>query len=289
MPTLSPYYFSYSIDFNEEFFLQNFYNEINVDSTITKAISSITRNADIITVTMLDTLTSLEETALNALPAQHDPTPPPSGPLMREDGVAYATPKPSSYGMQMNDRDFRVSTCVLTDAFEDKKFNPATKQEEDWGEMSLNGVYKADGTAVADQADADANGVLSIFDFCAKLPADASLITYEMRDGILYVDPSIFVDPATPTYAERFGHRAYAVIAPDIPGSLGGSIAVFDGYLGGTPDLRVEALSPQAQVLDVSGPGGPAGVLLRLAIFHPAGSKLHHVMRLVMYRAPGTF
>lgn len=209
---------------------------------------------------------------------------------LREDGSLYAVSKPSSFGMEMNDRDFRISTCTLTDAVEDLKYNPFTMKEEPWSEMTLNGVYKDDnGTMVpvADQADADLNGILSVYDFSAKFSGVP--VTYEMRDGILYVDPSIFSDAANPTYAERFGHRAYSIIAPGIPGNLGGSIAVFDGYLGGTPDLKVEALSPQAVVLDPAGPAGAAGVLLRLAIFHPAGSKLHHVMRLVMYRAPGTF
>lgn len=216
-------------------------------------------------------------------------------PLVREDGVLYATPKPSSFGMEMCDRDFRVNTSIFAsaDSFEDLKVNPATNKEEDWSEMSLAGVYKDDGggnmISCTSQADADANCILSIFDYCAKLPGTSTVISYELRDGLLYVDPSLAANWNSMTETEKFGHRAYAVIAPAIPGSFGGSIAVFDSYLGTAPDRTVAALSPQAVILDPSGPGGDAGCLLRLFLFHPQGSKLSHVLRLVTYRAPGTF
>lgn len=217
-------------------------------------------------------------------------------PLVREDGVIYAVPKPSSFGYVMCDRDFRVSTSIFNaaDSFEDLKINPVTLVEDDWGEMSFNGVYKSDGGGgyipCTDQADADSNCVLSIWDYCAKLPADGSLIKYEMRDGLLYVDPGLpTVSWDALTEEDKWGHRAYAMIAPGIPGDLGGSIAVFDSYLGMSPNRTVAALSPQATVLDPSGPAGAAGCLLRLYVFHPAGSKLSHVLRLVTYRAPGTF
>ncbi len=212
-------------------------------------------------------------------------------PKLRNDGVQYSVPKPSSYGTEMCDRDFRINTSIYNgaDSFEDLKVNPSTRLEENWGEMALNGVYKADGSACADQADADANCVLSVWDYCARLPADQSLIAYEVRDGLLYVDPGLAADWSNMTETDKFGHRAYAVIAPGIPGAAGGSIAVFDSYLGVAPNRTVEALSPQATVLDPAGPGGDAGVCLRLYIFHPAGSKLSHVLRLVTYRAPGTF
>jgi len=214
--------------------------------------------------------------------------------LAREDGVIYSVPKPSSYGLEMCDRDFRINTCIYagSSAFEDLKLNTTTLKEDNWNEMSLVGVYKdvaGTMTLCTDQTDCDSNGILTVFEYCAKLPADSSLILYEMRDGILYVDPDLAVDWNNLTESEKFGYRTYAVIAPDIPAALGGSIAVFDSYLGMAPNRTVEALSPQATVLDPSGPGGAAGVVLRLYFYHPAGSKLSHVMRLVMYRAPGTY
>jgi hypothetical protein len=269
-------------------------------------VSSVYSVGDQFFVTFKDQLPSAQKDALDGSTDQAPLDPPDSAsilgqhaggdplttPLLRDDGVLYATPKPSSFGMEMCDRDFRVNTCILdpaADSFEDLKVNPSTRIEEDWNEMSLNGVYKADGSACSDQADADANGVLSVWDYCAKQPGTSNVITYELRDGLLYVDPGLATDWSNMTEQEKFGHRAYAVIAPDIPGSSGGSIAVFDSYLGIAPNRTVEALSPQATILDPTGPGGSAGALLRLYIFHPAGKKLSHVLRLVSYRAPGTF
>lgn len=207
------------------------------------------------------------------------------GPRQREDGVIYAVPKPSSFGFVMCDRDIRVNTCIVdsADSLQDLKMNTQTNKEEDWDEMELVGVYKDVAgvmTLCDDQADADANGALSVWDYVAKAGGDP--IVYEVRDGFLYVDPTL---PAN----ESWDHRAYAVVAPAIPGSMGGSIMVFDAYLGANPDNLVEALSPQATVMDPAGPGGAAAAVLRLYIVHPAGSKLSHVLRLVTYRAPGTF
>jgi len=209
-------------------------------------------------------------------------------PRVRDDGVIYAVPKPSSFGLVMCDRDMRIRTCLVdpTASVEDLKINTQTNLEESWGELSLVGVYKLVGGAVVacvDQTDADANGVLTMWDYGARMGgAGGAPILYELRDGLLYVDPTL---PAN----ELWRHRAYAVVAPSIPAFMGGSVVVFDAYLAVNPDNLVAALSPQATVLDPAGPGGPGGAVLRLYIYHPAGSKLSHVLRLVSYRAPGTF
>lgn len=212
---------------------------------------------------------------------------------VREDGVPYAIPKPSLYGSKLCDRDFRVTTSTVTqaDAIQDLRQNPATLLEEDWGELSLVGVYKDSGGAKVecdDQLDADANGTLSVFSYMARHPGSGDLISYELRDGMLYVDPSIFADASAPTAEERFGHRAYAVIAPLVPGAQGGNVGVFDGYLG-NPGLKIKSLSPQAEVLDPTTAAGAAGAEIRLYLHHPAGSKLSHVLRLVTYRPTGSF
>jgi len=231
---------------------------------------------------------------LDAIVAEHDGSPSPddvpqvvvaNNPLTREDGAVYSVPKPSSFGLIMCDRDIRLRTCLVAeaDSVEDLKINTQTMIEEDWGEMSLVGVFKlVDGERVAceGQADADENGTLTVWDYHAR--TGGAPIVYELRDGLLYVDPTIPAD-------EEFAHRAYAVVAPAIPAALGGSIAVFDGYLGANPDNRIEALSPQATVLDPFGPAGAAASTLRLYVVHPAGAKYTHVLRLVSYRAPGTF
>jgi len=213
-------------------------------------------------------------------------------PLQREDGVEYSVPKAASFGYEMCDRDFRVNTGKFTaaESFEDVKINPATLLEESWGELSQIGVYKdVSGTMTlcTDQADVDAAGILSVWEYAAKV--SGTPIRWEVRDGAIYVDPAIHAIPDTPTETERFGHRVYSVFAPTIPGNLGGSIAVFDGYMGSSKGLKVVALSPQASVLDPAGAAGAAGAALRLYLYYPIGTKLSHVMRLVTYRAPGTF
>jgi len=255
-------------------------------SAITKALDSVLVAGGNCVVTFKADLSAGEEAALEALVFAHSGAPiPPVMPKLREDGVAYAVPKPSSFGLVMCDRDMRINTCIVAaaDAVEDLKMDTSTNKEVAWDELTLVGVYKnVNGTMTlcTTQGDADSNGVLSVWDYTAKLSGDPLL--YEMRDGMLYVDPAL------PT-AEGYAHRAYAVVAPTIPPSYGGSIAVFDAYLGSNPDNLIAALSPQATVLDPAGEAGAAGAVVRLYIVHPAGSKLSHVLRLVTYRAPGTF
>jgi len=299
-----------STAFPNGFCTENCVSEINAaGSGISVQLDRIDTNSTQVTIVFKAVLPADQKEALDGSTAdapndpptgtsilgEHDPVPPPSEPLLREDGCSYSIPKPSSYGTQMCDRDFRVNTSIFSEAgsLEDLKVNTATNVEEPWNELSLNGCYKDDGAGgmelCTDQADADVNCILSVWDYCAHLPGTSTPIKYEIRDGVLYVDPALAVDWAAMTAEEKFGHRAYSVIAPGIPGASGGSIAVFDSYLGISPNRTVEALSPQAQVLDPAGPGGTAGILLRLYLFHPAGSKLSHVFRLVTYRNPGTF
>jgi len=263
-------------------------------SSITVAFDHIDTAGSDVLIWFKATLSAPEEATLDAVVAAHVDTPvsgPPTevtvanGPRTREDGVLYAIPKPSSFGLVMCDRDMRVNTCMVTTAssVEDWKINTQTNKEVDWNELVLVGVYKdVSGTMTLcdDQADADVNGILSAWDYTAR--AGGVQILYELRDGMLYVDKRL---PA----GEEWAHRAYAVVAPAIPAAYGGSIAVFDGYLAENPDNMIAALSPQSTVLDPAVPPGGAGSVVRLYIVHPAGSKLSHVLRLVTYRAPGTF
>jgi hypothetical protein len=297
-----------STAFPNGFCTENCVSEINASgSGISVQLDRIDTNSTQVTIVFKAVLPADQKEALDGSTAdapndppsgasvlgQHNPVPPPVEPLLREDGIIYSVPKPSLYGDEMCDRDFRVNTSVVSsaDAFEDLKMNPATNLEEPWNELSLVGVYKDDNGSMvecADQADADANATLTVFSYCAKLPGTSNLIQYEIRDGMVYVDPGIFVDPDNPTLTERFGHRAYAVIAPQIPGNQGGSVAVFDGYMG-NPGLKIKALSPQAEVVTPDGPGGAAAAEVRLYLVYPPGTKLSHTFRLVTYRAPGTF
>lgn len=273
-------------------------------SAIVTALDHVDTAAGICSIWFKDALSAGDKTLLDGdqtnpaggLIAAHNDAPGPNSPALvevsnqpraREDGVIYSVPKPSSFGYVMCDRDFKIKTCMVTtgSSVEDLKMNTSTNKEESWNELALVGVYKnvaGTMTLCADQADADANGVLSVWDYHAKMPDGTTPIDYELRDGLLYVDPTLPVN-------ETFDHRAYTIVAPSIPGAYGGSITVFDAYLGGNPDGVIEALSPQAQVLDAHGQAGTAASTVRLYIVHPAGSKLTHVLRLVTYRAPGTF
>jgi hypothetical protein len=244
-----------------------------------------------------DVLSPADEATYNALVAAHQgdetvfpPTPVTvdNQPLAREDGAIYAVPKEASFGWQMCDRDFKVTTGVFDgpSSFEDLQVNPTTLKQEDWNELTHVGVYKdvaGTMTLCTDQTDATNNGTLSIWSYSAKNPNDSNnLIAYEMRDGGLRIDPLL---PAN----ERWDHVAYAVGAPGIPGALGGSVRFFDGYM--VPALDgdgvIHAKSAQATMMDPT--ASPAASELRLYIFHPAGAQFSHVFRLVMFRAPGTF
>ncbi|MDX1746392.1 MAG: hypothetical protein R3324_10685 [Halobacteriales archaeon] len=171
-----------------------------------------------------------------------------------------------------------------TNSAEDLKLNPATNKEEPWHEFHLVGVYKDDGgtmVEVTDQTDADANAILSVWEYRAVRQDDhITQVAFEVRDGNVLVDPTI-------PDVEDHDHRAYAIGAPDIPGNLGGQIAFFDGYLGPLKGKKLEATSPTAKALD---PANGAGTnIMRFYFVHPAGSKMKHVVRLVTYRPSGSF
>ena len=220
-----------------------------------------------------------------------------SSPKQREDGVQYTVPKPSSYGYEMCDRDIKITPgqMLQADSVEDLYLDPTDLKEKSWDEAALVGVYKVSGedmVACTDQADANANGVLTIWDYSAKAPDGTTLVPYELRDGLLYVSPKL-------PLAEQYDHRVYTIIAPGIPNAFGGSVAVFDSYMGalpldemGTGEISyhpVEALSPQATVLNPS--AAPGASVIRLYIYHPAtgGTFINHILRLVTYRQPTTF
>ena len=293
MPTPTSYTYSIADDFSGgSVNTSKLSAEIRASAIVT-ALDRIDTAGDVLDVWFRDVLSDGDKTILDGdaagpaggLIAANDSSPSQVTPVQRADGVLYTVPKPSSFGYEMSDRDFRINPCMVAqdDAVEDWKVNTQTNLEEDWNELSTGGVYKLVNGAmveVDDQADADANGILSVWDYQAKLGGNP--IHYEVRDGCLYVDPAL---PAN----ERWDHRAYAVAVPGVPAAYGGSVAVFDAYLGPVSGGLIEARSPQAMALDPNGPAGAAGSVIRLYIFHPAGSRLSHVLTLVTYRAPGTF
>jgi hypothetical protein len=219
--------------------------------------------------------------------AAHDNTPYPSNePAKTSDNVLYVTQQPQDIGFELCDRDFKIVTCKMAqaDAVEDKKINPVTLEEEDWGELLLVNVYKDDGTAgmvpCTDQTDANTNGILSIWEYQALDQADGTTkIVYDIRDGALISDPSI-------VSADRFKHRAYAIAAPGL--GQANFVRLFDGYVAGHPDGVIDAKSPQAKALNPAPAPGLANAL-RIYLYHPAGASHDHILRLVTYRPSGTY
>ena len=168
---------------------------------------------------------------------------------------------------------------------EDLKVDIATLLEQPWNELALHGIYKDDGVGnmipCADAADATTNAVLSVWDYVAIHQTTHELLTYELRDGYLIVDPDI--DKVN----ERWLHRAYVIGAADIPVAYGGRIRLFDGYLAPAFNGVVDATSSQTSVMNPA--LGPGASSVRLFVYYPKGSSLNHVLRLVTYRYPGTF
>ena len=60
-----------------------------------------------------------------------------------------------------------------------------------------------------------------------------------------------------------------------------------DMLIDGNIDGIIDAKSPHAKVLNPA--LGPSTSCISIYIFHPAGSKLSHILRLVTYRPLGTF
>lgn len=172
----------------------------------------------------------------------------------------------------------------VTNSVDDVKINPTTFVKAQWKELSLVGCYKDDGggayTPCIDQADATTNAILSVWSYCAYSHVTGLPIAIEIRDGLL------IVDSATSASLE---HQAYAIAAPKIPASFGGSIIQFDAYLKYHAGKTLGATSPAAKALDPFGAGGANGAELRVYLYYPVGTQNNHILRLVTYRPLGTF
>lgn len=217
--------------------------------------------------------------------AAHNNSPSNPAPLLSETGVTLSQPQPQTPGFELCNKDIRLNTCIYDGAssFEDLLVNVSTKLREPWvGEVSSGGVWKLDaGSMVActSQTDADLNGILSIWDYRAVDQADGTTaIKYEIRGGNIDVDGNIS--------ANIFAHQIYAVAAPDL--GQPNYVRLFDGYLGHKAGDTVATESPQAKMLDPAPAPGLSNVL-RIYVYHPAGDKKSHVLRLLTYRPSGTF
>lgn len=222
---------------------------------------------------------------LDAIVAAHSGEPLFKDPLQTQDGVILTQPQIQSFNWQLCDRDIKLLTCTMDPvaAVEDLKVNLATLREEPWDEAELVGVFKDAGAGplvpCVDQTDADANGILTVMSYRAlnQNTAPKVEIAWEIRDGGLVVDQTI-------PEAERYAHRLYAVAAPGLA-AFGGAVRFFDGYMRAQPDGRVVSASPQAKRLD---PEIPGANYVYFYVYHPAGAKFSHLVRVVHYRELGT-
>jgi hypothetical protein len=182
----------------------------------------------------------------------------------------------------MNFRDFMIKTSVVADSFEDLKVNPSDNKRLNWDEMSFVGCYKGDDTVgftvCDDQADADANATLSIWDYVATDQAGTPApIDVDMMGGVLWVDPAL-----VGTGDDLWKHQCYALMAPNLPASIGGSVPFFDSYLYPRQGEWLSALNTLALTLDPSVTVEAARI--RIWVYYPAGAKQTHVLGLKSYR-----
>ena len=192
-------------------------------------------------------------------------------------------PGRSSY--HMCDRDFLVKTSQYeaSDSYEDLKVHSSSNLEDDWNELNFVGCYKkVNGvmTLCSSQSDADTNAVLSIWDYVANDQIDGTPIDFDLKGGAFWVDDSVAND------SDRWEHKLYVMLAPNIPTSYGGQIRFFDGYLYPYKDDWMVAINTMASPIDPTATVEAARI--RVWVYYPAGVKLEHILRLVTYRPLGS-
>lgn len=266
-------------------------------SSINKGLRSIVVDGDSLIVTWKSALNTTEKTTWDG-----DTTAPCGGILGAHDGTPYADQdivsldmatiqnpdkdvqrvavQPGRSGYYMNGRDFLLRTAKMTDAVEDLRVVPSTLKRQTWGEMSLVGVYKGDDvsgyTLCTDQTDADANAVLSVFDYAANdQEATPAPIDIDIMGGMFWVDDSLVA-------TDRWKHQIYSIMAPDIPKAMGGQVPFFDNYMYPHKGNWTSCMNTLALPLDPS--AAPAAAVVRTYLYYEAGTSFEHIMGLRMYR-----
>lgn len=190
--------------------------------------------------------------------------------------------QPGRSGYYMNFRDFKLKTGLVANTFEDLKVDPTTMKRKSWGELFHIGCYKGDDTngytQCADQADADANAVLSVWEFLANDQAqNPTNVDIDLMGGSFWVDGSL-----SGTGDDLWKHQVYALLAPDIPTSMGGAVPFFDSYLYPNEGQWMNCVNTMALALDPS--ASPSAAKVRVYVYYPAGAKQTHLLALKMYR-----
>jgi hypothetical protein len=193
--------------------------------------------------------------------------------------------QPGRSGYRMCDRDFLVKTAqyAAEDSFEDLKVNTSSNKEDEWNELSFIGCYKEENGSIVpctDQTDADSNACISIWDYVANNQVDGTPIDFDLKGGAFWVDDSVADD------ANRWKHKLYVMLAPNIPSSFGGRVRFFDGYLYPYKDDWMVAINTMAYEINPSVTVEAAR--MRIWVYYPAGTKLEHILRLVTYRPTGS-
>jgi len=286
------YTYSVSDTVNDKVDVGSLHTEIE-DSSITIALDKIDVIGDVLDVWFKAVLSAGEQTILDGIVAAHTGTPLPDVQTVVPDVATLDQPQkevqrvvvqPGRTGYYMCDRDIKISTSMFgqADAIQDLKVTVADNKQADWGEMSLVGCYKlvaGDYVSCADQADADVNAVLSVFDFVAKNQTTDSPTEYDFKGGCLWSDPNLAADV--------WEHRMYAMMAPNIPVAMGGGVRFFDGYLYPYQGKWQEAVNSLALKIDPS--ASVEAARIRFWLYYPAGAKQNHVLRFITYRRPETF
>ena len=205
---------------------------------------------------------------------------------MTPEGVLRAAPQSCSPGYYLCSRDFLVRTSIVgDDSFEDLYVDPNDNIRKSWGEMTayspnarsayklVDGVY----VEVDDQADADANATMSIWQYQPLSRITGEPIKIEIIGGCFDVDDNL-VEP-------KLDHQMYIVLAPDIPLSMGGQHPFFDGYLKPFEGGTKQCMNSLASGLDPA--VSPAAAIVRLWCYYPAGAKQNHIVRFTTYRQLG--
>jgi hypothetical protein len=287
------YTYSVSQDFPNQKVNPDLLTEQIQDSAIVTALDYINVTGDDCDIWFKDALSAGDKTILDTLVANHSgaPTPAQTEKVDVENFATIEDPtkvvqrvvvQPGRTGYFMCDRDIKINTGVVgADSFQDLKVNSSDNKQESWGEVSLVGCYKLDSgnyVACADQADADTNAVLSVYDYVAINQTTDAAIEYDFKGGALWSDASLVADV--------WEHRMYAMLAPNIPAASGGSVRFFDGYLYPYQGKWQECVNSLSLKIDPS--QSVEAARIRFWIYYPAGAKQNHVLRIITYRKPET-
>jgi hypothetical protein len=264
------------------------------DSSIVTALDGIITDSatDLLRVIFKDALSVGDETILDTVVADHDGIPYP--PAMDVSVTNFATledpdheiqrviVQPARTGYYMCNRDIRLNTAIhdAADSFADAKVDPTTNVLGTWDEVTHVGCFKLDGgnyVQCADQADADTNAVLSVWDYLANDQTPAkNPIDYDLKGGVFFIDSALADD------ADKWKHQMYVMMAPNIPASMGGRVTFFDGYMWPYRGTRMDSINTMAREMNPY--VTPEAARVRVWIYYPAGVKLQHVMRIITFR-----